>query len=65
MQGLDTKLMNGTLATSERLIEADIGIAEGKIVSIGRPGSLPASCFSEERCEHSGAKIRTAGGFRG
>ena len=41
MERLDTKLVNGTLVTSEAVMEADIGIAEGKIVVIGRPGSLP------------------------
>ncbi len=38
---LDKKLVNGTLATSEGVIAADIGIAEGKIAAIGRTGSLP------------------------
>lgn len=41
MERLDTKLVNGTLATSEGVMRADIGIAEGKIAAIGRTGSLP------------------------
>ena len=40
MERLDMKLVNGMLATSEAVMEADIGIAEGKIMAIGRPGSL-------------------------
>jgi len=40
MERLDTKLVNGTLATSEAVMEVDIGIAGGKIVTIGSPGSL-------------------------
>lgn len=41
MERLDTKLVNGTLATSEGVMRADIAIAEGKITAIGRTGSLP------------------------
>jgi len=41
MEGLDTKLVNGALATSEGVMEVDIGIAGGRIAAIGRPGSLP------------------------
>ncbi len=41
MERLDTKLVNGKLATSEGVIAADIGIGAGKIVAIGSPGSLP------------------------
>jgi allantoinase len=40
MERLDTKLVNGVLATSEAVMEVDIGIAGGKIVTIGSPGSL-------------------------
>lgn len=41
MEKLDTKLVNGTLATSEGVMEVDIGIAGGRIAVIGRTGSLP------------------------
>lgn len=41
MGRLDTKLVNGTLATSAGVLDADIGIAAGKIVCIGMRGSLP------------------------
>ena len=34
MEKLDTKFVNGTLATSEGVMEADIGIAGGKIVAM-------------------------------
>lgn len=40
MQRLDTKLVNGSLATSEGVLEADIGMAGGRIVCIGKTGSL-------------------------
>jgi allantoinase len=41
MGRLDTKLVNGTLATSAGVMEADVGMAEGRIAAIGRTGSLP------------------------
>lgn len=41
MSKLDTILANGTLATSTGVLEADIGIASGKIAAIGERGSLP------------------------
>jgi allantoinase len=40
MSTLDLILANGTLATSTQVLEADIGIADGKIAVIGERGSL-------------------------
>jgi urease alpha subunit len=41
MEKLDTKLVNGTLASSEGEMKADIGILEGKIAAVDRTGGLP------------------------
>ncbi len=41
MERLDTKLVNGKLATSEGVMDADLGIGGGRIVAIGSQGSLP------------------------
>jgi allantoinase len=41
MEEFDTKLVNGTLASSEGEMKADIGILEGKIAAVDRTGSLP------------------------
>lgn len=43
MSKLDVILANGSLATSAGVVEADIGIADGKIAVIGERGSLPES----------------------
>jgi allantoinase len=40
MSKLDLRLANGTLATSTEVLEADIGIAGGKIAVVGERGSL-------------------------
>src|SRR5581483_5320245 len=38
---LDTAVVNGTLVTPGGVFAADVGIADGKIAAVARPGALP------------------------